>query len=93
MSSCKSCGKEVRFVNDRVGRPIPFDRSGADHRESCAGVRQETRHRIRDENHEAAVENFLKRCAEAGGRKSKPAVPTKEGDKTAWALHRVAASA
>ena len=67
MAYCKFCGLSVEW--DHGGKtPIPRNHDGRDHRETCANFGNGYRHKVRDSNHEAAVQQFL----ESKGNRYRP---------------------
>ena len=54
MAVCKRCGVAVHWS---LG--TPYDGKGTDHRENCAGLTVDTKLKIRDQNHEARVNDFF----------------------------------
>ena len=54
MPDCKMCGVRIHW-----DKGVPYDGSGKDHRERCAGMIPDSRLKVRDQNHEKRVHEFL----------------------------------
>jgi hypothetical protein len=59
--SCKYCGKPIEWQKTPVGKFAPIEPlTGFDHRERCNGMAPTTRTTLRNQNHEASVNNFFR---------------------------------
>lgn len=59
MSRCLFCGEQIEWRHQ-----IPYS-GEVDHREICAGMVRPTREKVRAANHEARVNEFLRKSSNA----------------------------